>query len=196
MPVTHIRNHNVYINKYPRPPWDRKREELKVSSRVLALHTECPAFQPIIPTPPIHNKLKVNSKQLHKCLTFPKQHKHIKDQYYYFCVTVAKTPDCMATLLEQNLWIRKVCVARDLHCSLAGSRGDRRESRITHLQGPVSSGRLPPVRSLLKFSELAKTAPPTRYLDSNACAYEDISYSDHIQMSGEERRHSSVGRIL
>lgn len=83
MPVTHIRNHNVYINKYPRPPWDYKREELKLSRRVLALQVECPAFHPIIPTPPIHNRLEVNTKQLHKCLTFPKQHKHIKDQYYY-----------------------------------------------------------------------------------------------------------------
>lgn len=109
---------------------------------------------------------------------------------------MAKTPDCMATLPEKNLWIRRVCVARDLHCPLSGNRGDRRESRITHLQGPVSSGHLPPVRSLLKFSELAKTAPSTRYLGSNACAYEDISYSDHIRMGGEERRHSSVGRIL
>lgn len=68
-----------------------------------------------------------------------------------------------------------MCVARDLPCSWAGSRGDRRESRITHLPGPVSSGHLLPVRSLLKFSELAKTAPPTRYLGSNACANEDIS---------------------
>lgn len=87
-------------------------------------------------------------------------------------------------------------MARDLHCSLAGSRGDRRESRITHLQGHLSSGHLPPARSLLKFPELAKTAPPTRYLGSNACAYEDISYSDHIPVSGEERQPSSVGRIL
>lgn len=74
-------------------------------------------------------------------------------------------------------------MARDLR-SLAGSRGDRRESRITYFQGPLSSGRLPPARSLLKFPELAKTA------------YEDISYSDHIPVSGEERQPSSVGRIL
>lgn len=87
-------------------------------------------------------------------------------------------------------------VARHLHCSLPGSRGDRSQSSIAYLQGPVSSGHLPPVRSLLKFLELANTAPPTRYLGSNACAYEDISYSDHIWVSGEERQPSSVGRIL
>lgn len=88
MPGTHIRNHNVYINKYPRLPWDHTSEELKLSSRVLALHAECPAFHPIIPTTPLllspaHNRLEVNSKQLYICMTFPEQHKHIKDQYYY-----------------------------------------------------------------------------------------------------------------
>lgn len=88
------------------------------------------------------------------------------------------------------------CVARDLRCSLEGSRGDRRESKIKHHQGLVSRGHLPPARSLLKFPELAKTAPPTRYLGSNAYAYEDISYSDHIRVSGEERQYSPVGKIL